>query len=129
MKDIIEIIVSKGEVIHGKEVGEGDIIKAESKLVVNFSDDYRQYIKKFGCMAINGREFTGISKLVNYDVVSITISQRKYNPDVPDNWYVIEQLHIDGIVIWQASTGEIYQTSPNAKPKKICESFVEYVCM
>lgn len=127
MKDIIEVIYSMEDVIHGNEVSESDITTAESELRIKFSDDYRRYVKTFGCMAIGGREFTGISRLANYDVVSITISQREYNTDVPIDWYVIEQLNIDGIVIWQSSSGEIFQTSPNTKPKKIFDSLAEYI--
>lgn len=127
MKDIIEVINSIEDVIHGNEVKDSDITKAESKLGVKFSDDYRRYIKTFGCMMIGSREFTGISKLSNYDVVEITISQRSYFPDIPINWYVIEQLNIDEIVVWQSNTGEIYQTAPNTEPKKISDSLSEYI--
>ncbi|WP_295095123.1 SMI1/KNR4 family protein [Ruminococcus sp.] len=127
MKDIIEIINSMEDVIHGKKVKESEVANAEAELGIKFSDDYRCYVKSFGCMTIGSREFTGISKLTNYDVVSITISQRQYNTEVPADWYVIEQLNIDEIVIWQSEKGEIYQTSPNTKPKKICDSFVEYI--
>ena len=127
MKDIVEVINSLEDVIHGKNIKESDIIKAESALGVKFSDDYRRYIKAFGCMAIGSREFTGISKLANYDVVSITTSQRKYITDTPSDWYVIEQLNIDGIVIWQSASGEVFQTSPNTEPKKICDSFADYI--
>ena len=129
MKDIVEVINSLEDVIHGKNIKESDIIKAESALGVQFSDDYRRYIKAFGCMAIGSREFTGISKLANYYVVSITTSQRKYITDTPSDWYVIEQLNIDGIVIWQSASGEVFQTSPNTEPKKICDSFADYICM
>lgn len=127
MKDIIRVINSMEDVILGKTVKESEILKAESKLKLKFSDDYRSYIKAFGCMAIGVREFTGISKLANYDVVSITLSQRKYNPHVSDDWYVIEQVNIDGIVIWQSPEGDIFQTSPNAEPIKICNSLAEYI--
>lgn len=127
MKDIIEVINSMEEVIHGNKVKESEISKAEFELGVKFADDYHRYIKCYGCMAIGSREFTGISKLANYDVVSITISQRQYFTDISMNWYVIEQLNIDGIVIWQSETGEIYQTSPNIKPKKISGSLAEYI--
>ena len=129
MKDIIEVLNSMEDFIHGKKAKESDIAKAESELGIKFSDDYRRYIKAFGCMAIGGREFTGISKLANYDVVSITISQRQYNTATPLDWYVIEQLNIDGIVIWQSPSGEIFQTYPNTEPKKISDSLTEYILL
>lgn len=127
MKNIIDVINSMEDVICGKGVKENDIEKSEIELDLKFADDYRYYAKHFGCMSIGSREFTGISKLANYSVVTITIAQKQYNQNIPKDWYVIEQLNIDGIVIWQSSTGEIYQTSPNSDPVKICDSMAEYL--
>ena len=127
MNSIIRVIKSLEDVILGNPVKESVILSAEKRLSLKFADDYRSYIKYFGCMAVDGRVFTGISKIPNYDVITITEDQKKYNEDIPSNWYVIEQLNIDGIVIWQSSTGEIYQTSPYNEPLKICDSLLEYI--
>jgi hypothetical protein len=43
------------------------------------------------------------------------------------NLYVVEQANIDGIVIWQSETGEVFQTMPNALPIKISDSLLEYL--
>ena len=107
MTDIIKVINSKDGVIHGKETS--------------------NYIKQFGCMVIGSREITGISSQENYNVVSTTKAQRNYNKNIPENSYVIEQLNIDGIIIWQSSNGEVFQTSPNTAPMKIADSLVEYI--
>lgn len=127
MNNIIEFIESLEDAILGKPVKESSIISAENELNLKFANDYRSYTKRFGCMAVDGRVFTGISKIPNYDVVTITKDQKQYNKEIPSDWYVIEQLNIDGIVIWQSYTGEIYQTSPNKEPLKICDSFAEYI--
>ena len=127
MTDIIKVINSKNGVIHGKETNENEIKQAESELGLRFADDYRNYIKQFGCMVIGSREITGISSQENYNVVSITKAQRNYNKNIPENSYVIEQLNIDGIIIWQSSNGEVFQTSPNTAPMKIADSLVEYI--
>lgn len=42
-------------------------------------------------------------------------------------YYVVEQANIDGIVIWQASDGKVYQTNPKLKPLQIAESLSEYI--
>ena len=126
MTDIIKVINSKDGVIHGKETNENEIKQAESELGLRFADDYRNYIKQFGCMVIGSREITGISSQENYNVVSTTKAQRNYNKNIPENSYVIEQLNIDGIIIWQSSNGEVFQTSPNTAPMKIADSLVEY---
>ena len=127
MNDIINVINSKDGVIHGKETNENEIKQAESELGLRFADDYRNYIKQFGCMVIGSREITGISSQENYNVVSTTKAQRNYNKNIPENSYVIEQLNIDGIIIWQSSNGEVFQTSPNTAPMKIADSLVEYI--
>ena len=114
MTDIIKVINSKDGVIHGKETNENEIKQAELELGLRFADDYRNYIKQFGCMVIGSREST-------------TKAQRNYNKNIPENSYVIEQLNIDGIIIWQSSNGEVFQTSPNTAPMKIADSLVEYI--
>ncbi len=40
--------------------------------------------------------------------------------------YVIEQTHIDDIVIWQSEAGEIYQTVGGLKPEKIADGIIDY---
>lgn len=46
---------------------------------------------------------------------------------VQKEWYVIEQANIDGIVVWQNSIGEIYQTGPRVNCIKISNSLLEYM--
>lgn len=104
-----------------------DITKAEEKLKLSFSAEYKRYLLKFGFATYDGHEITGICKAKRLNVVDVTLSERSITPDVPANWYVIEQLNIDGIVIWQSTTGEIFQTTPNTKHKKICDSLAEYI--
>ena len=105
-----------------------DISKAEEKLKLSFSAEYKQYLLKCGFATYDGHEITGICKAKRLNVVDVTIMEREYTEIIPSDWYVIEQLNIDAIVIWQSSSGEIYQTSPNTEPEKICESLADYIC-
>ena len=41
--------------------------------------------------------------------------------------YVIEQTHIDDIVIWRSASGEVYQTIFWGNPKKIAEGIIGYI--
>ena len=41
--------------------------------------------------------------------------------------YVIEKLGVDGIIVWQAPTGEIYYSSLDMDMVKRCDSLYEYV--
>ena len=52
--------------------------------------------------------------------------RRMFGKDFDDK-YVIEETNIDGIVIWQSSTGEIFQSNMEGKIKKICDSLIEYI--
>ena len=127
MKDIIELIYAMDNVIYGTEVPETEIQQAEKILGLSFSEDYHKYIKHFGCMSIDCREITGLSEQKNYNVVDVTLSQRQYNKNINNDFYVIEQLNIDNIVIWQSSSGEIYQTQSLNKPIKIYDSLYDYL--
>ena len=127
MKDFISILKEKPMYIGSKGATNAEIIEAEAKLFVSFSKEYKHYLSSVGFAIYEGHELTGICKAKRLNVVDVTLSERSITPDIPDDWYVIEQLNIDGIVIWQSTIGTIYQASPNTKPKKICDSLVEYI--
>jgi len=61
------------------------------------------------------------------DVVLVTKEQRERFGQEVQSFYVVEEANIDGIVIWQNSDGDIYETAPNLIPKKIANSLSEYV--
>ena len=103
------------------------IIQLEEKLSLKFAQEYVEYLKSFGFVTYEGHELTGICKAKRLNVVDVTKGKKESNDNVPDDWYVIEQLNIDGIVVWQASSGEIYQTSPGGAPIKLCDSLAEYI--
>ena len=102
------------------------IKEAEKQLKVKFSREYKEYLENFGEVSVYGHELTGICKASRLHVVDVTLKEREYN-DVPEDFYVIEQLNIDGIVIWQTQSGEIYQTFPNCSPKKIANSILDFL--
>ena len=102
---------------------------AEDKLGLQFADDYKEYVAHYGTISCSGRELTGISCDEYLDVVAVTEKQWSKNLFVEHLLYVIEETHIDGIVILQSQTGEIHQTYSNTKPKKICDSLSEYISL
>lgn len=106
---------------------EDTIVNCENALGVRFSLDYREYLKEIGLAYFDGRELTGISKTSRLNVVDVTMNERELNESVPTDLYVIEETGYDGVVIWQATSGEVYQTMPNKQPQKICESLVDYI--
>ena len=127
MSSIVKKMQSKPDFYAMKGVTEEQIKQAEKALGLLFSDEYREYVAAFGIASFDGHELTGICAFPRLDVVSVTNEERNCNPTIPPNYYVVEQAHIDGIVVWQSSTGEVYQTMPNAPTIKLCASLCEYL--
>lgn len=126
MKSVITALKEKEAFISFKGAAPEAISTAEKELNVKFAPDYREYVTELGAASYYGHELTGVCSAKSLDVVRITVSEREFN-DVPAGWYVIEQTHFDGIVIWQDSKGIIYQTMIKNKPRKLCDSLFEYV--
>lgn len=103
------------------------IEKAEAVLGLSFAEDYKALTIQYGAISFSGHDLSGISPYPGNDVVSLTKEQRSYAPEIPLNLYVLEEAHIDGIVIWQDSSGQIYLTQPNTKPHVICNSLYDYI--
>lgn len=81
----------------------------------------------FGIAVFAGHELTGICDRKRLDVVRNTFNQRELNLFIPKDWYVIETLDIDGVVIWQDGSGKIYQTVPGGRRILIADSLREYI--
>ena len=103
------------------------IAQAERALSLRFADDYRQYVRAFGAVSAAGHELTGICASKRLNVVDVTLSARGLQPAVPQDWYVLEEANIDGIVIWQSGAGEVFQTQPGAEPIKLAGGIREYL--
>ena len=74
-----------------------------------------------------GHELTGIREGDEaIDVVELTLVERLFFPNIPREWYVIEQTHIDDIVIWKDSDENIYKAT-SQQFAKICDSLKEYI--
>jgi len=103
------------------------IDKAEAELGVNFAEDYKGITAQFGAISFRGHTLSGISPFPGNDVVALTKEHRAYISGVPCSFYVIEEAHIDGIVIWQDFDGRIYQTQPDSKPVLIFDCLYDYI--
>lgn len=128
MTDIVKLIKQQTAFRPRGTVTSESVMAAEQELDLCFADDYRRYIQAYGAASFVEHELTGICKSVHLNVVAVTKEERMF-ADVPADWYVIEQTHIDGIVIWQDSAGIVYQTSPDAIAIKLCDSLAEYIEM
>lgn len=127
MENIIDMLKAKDDFYSLKGVTEEEIRAAEQALGLMFAKDYRAYLQAFGLASFQGHELTGIIKSPRLSVLTQTVVERNNNPHVPDDLYVIEITNIDGIVIWQKSSGEIYKTIYGGSPMLICKSLSEYI--
>lgn len=125
--DVVQLIQEKADLIMYKPVSFQLICEAEKDLQVRFANDYIAYVSAFGIAIFDGHELTGICDKKRLDVVRNTKEERELNPFVPKNWYVLENVGIDGIIIWQDETGAIYQTRPNGQKKRIAHSLAAYL--
>ena len=107
-------------------VSNDEIKKAEERLGVGFAEEYKEYLRECGAATADGHEYTGICKAKRLDVVLVTEKERSAELEISDSAYVVEQTHMDGIVIWQTTDGAIYQSHENSF-KKINNSLAEYV--
>lgn len=122
-----ELLKQMPDFIGAKDCSEETISACEAALGLRFAPDYKEYLSEIGLAAFDGRELTGISKTPRLSVVEVTKEERELNEAIPTDFYVVEETGYDGMVIWQASSGAVYKSSPDRKPQKICGSLAEYI--
>ena len=127
MDNLIGLMKSYEDYIGGKGASDPDIKNAEESLNTNFSNDYKEYLLTIGLAMFNGHELTGITNDKRLSVIEVTKEQRSINTMVGSNWYVVEELYIDGSVIWQDPKGKIYQTFGKQDPELVANSLIEYL--
>lgn len=126
VKEIVEIMEGK-DFYHLGGASNESINDAENALDVIFSQDYRDCILHYGAFSFQGHEFVGITQSTRLNVVDVTRKHRERNSEIEKGLYVIEELGIDHIVIWQSSDGSIYQTVEQTPARKIYNSLLEYI--
>ena len=109
------------------DVSADQIADAEKALALRFADDYREYLLAFGIASSDGHELTGICNSKRLSVVDVTLSEKSITPGIPQDWYVLEEANMDGIVIWQNSIGAIFQTQPGREAVKLAASICDYL--
>lgn len=101
--------------------------KAEKELGLSFAEDYRALALEYGAISYRGHNLSGLSPYPGNDVVTLTKEHRAFFSEVPGDFYVLEEAHLDGMVIWQDSDGKIYLTQPGAEPKQVCDCLYDYI--
>ena len=127
MRHIIDALRKKPDLIHGDGCTKEQIDATQKALNLTFAEDYREYLQTYALVAYDGHELTGITQTPRLNVVSATKSEREYNDKIPDDMYVVEITGMDGLVIWQKNSGEIYYSQLDSAPIKKHDNLVEFV--
>lgn len=118
MSKIIDVINDLSELLATGAADRTSIDDAEKELGLKFATEYKEYLGAFGSVIAEDVEITGIAKSKNRNVVAVTKREWELNPQVEHNMYVVENLAIDGIIIWQDETGNVFESMPNKQAKK-----------
>ena len=125
--NVIDLIGELDDLFFLDQPSVEEIQKAEFKLGLKFSNEYRKYVSVGGAICGGGIELTGITKHERLNVVAVTNREKRINPLIPDDMYVVEVTGIDGMVVLQNEMGTIFTAQPNVPPKKLCDSLFEYI--
>lgn len=127
MSEIIEKIKKLPDILALKPATQEEVFAAEKALKLAFSSDYKEYLLEFGAILAEGTELTGIAQSAHRHVVAVTKQAWDLNPLVSQEFYVVENTAVDGIVIWQDSTSTVYKSAPNTVASKIASSLSSYL--
>ena len=126
MEIFCELLKGKEDFVSVKGAEDAEIEAAESALSLTFAEDYKKYLAEFGAASADGHEYTGIIKSPRLHVVDVTKKAKERNPHAVGKFYVIEECLIDSIIVWQSSTGEIFQSVGDSVLVKVYDSLADY---
>ena len=126
-KSILDVISNLRKMLHLTPASDFDVLNAEYDLGVKFADDFKEYVLEYGVITAENVEITGVCTSERLSVVYVTAKERKLNPAIPDDMYVIDSTGYEGLVVLQNSQGEIFSLGPSSTPKKIFNSLADYL--
>lgn len=127
MSKIIEVINNLDNLLALKSATMDDVENVEIELALPLAEEYKEYLLKFGAIIADNVELTGIAKSKNRDVVQVTKREWAANNKISHKLYVVENIGIDGIIVWQDSSGKVYESRPNHGATQIADSLAEYL--
>lgn len=127
MSKIIDVINGLENLLPLKPASIEAIENIEIELALPLAEEYKEYLLKYGAIMADDVELTGVAKSKNRDVVQVTQREWAANSKIKHNLYVVENVGIEGIIIWQDGSGKIYESSPNHAAKQIANSLAEYL--
>ena len=114
------------EITSNGRASEEEIIRAEKRLNLKFSKEYKEYIKEFGAISFFGNEWSGLNIDGYFIVVNMTEDERALNESFPEKYFVVENIGVDSIFIISNEDGKIYSIQYD-KIEFLCNSLSEYL--
>ena len=114
------------DIISNNGASEEQILRAEKRLELKFTEEYKNYVKEFGAISFLGNEWIGLNIDGYFNVVNMTEEERALNEFYPKKYFVIENIGVDRMLIISNEKGEIY-TIQYDKIKFLCNSLSEYL--
>ena len=105
---------------------EEQIERAEKRLGLKFSKEYKEYLKEFGMISFYGTEWSGLNIDGYFNVVNMTEDEKALNKYFPEKYIAIENLAVDGVIFVSNEEGKIYSIQYDKK-ELICNSLCEYL--
>ncbi len=127
MSNIIAAIQKLPGMESGTPAGAEEIRTAEEELHLHFAEEYKEYLSVFGAVCSDIIAVSGLCEDEDYAVVELTKKLRSIQANIPLDFYAIEDVGVDGLVIWQDKTGTVYQSIPNYDPVRIFDSLSDFL--
>ena len=124
---LVDRIVEEQSLLKMKPATKEQIKEAETCLGLRFATEYCEYLEAFGAATFLNFELTGICKSERLNVVDATNRARNRYPQIPKDYYVVEEIGVDRVVIVQNHSGTVFQYGPIDRAKKINSSLEEYL--
>ena len=102
------------------------IERAEKRLNLKFSEEYKEYLKEFGAISFFGNEWSGLNIDGYFNVVNMTEDEKALNESFPKKHFVIENIGVDSIFIISNEDGKIYSIQYD-KIEFLCNTLSEYL--
>ncbi|MBR1529767.1 MAG: SMI1/KNR4 family protein [Oscillospiraceae bacterium] len=125
MSEIVEFIRRTESVDTFSGCTDEQVTEAQKALNMTFPEEFVSYVKAFGAIAFFDAEWTGLNTESYQNVVEVTLSKREL-AGLPEGYFVLENLGIDGILIIVDQNGTVFEFQ-HGTIQKINNSILEYL--
>lgn len=125
MKNIIMFKNQKIKTIPG--VSDSEIHKLESLIKGKLPEEYKEYLRKYGCVSLDGRDVFGLGNEKYFNTFNTTKElQKQFN--LNNTFVVIEEVGTETMfIVLKTTNGLIYEWTPNGHLKEIYKSFNDFI--